>query len=68
MFEVKKFSLIPDSIPSFENIDICCKKATEEKCIVELTWYYCNAWYNVTIYPDEGSWDVYNRLPKVYGM
>jgi hypothetical protein len=69
MFEVKEFALQSDRKPTLVDIETCVKKANENNCVVKLTWFIkWNGWHNIMIYPGEDPNEIYESLPRVYGV
>ena len=67
MKEIKTF--MADDRPLIGEVDRCAQIASTENCIVELKWFVkWNGWHNVFVKPGDNPQDIYDRLPKVYGI
>lgn len=64
---------VEDGTPTKEDIVDAVKAAKKHKCNVQLHWkgpayrYYGDT-YSRTITPDSNPDDIFNSLPKVYGV
>lgn len=68
--EVKVLCVEPlGQIPSMEDCKEAVNIAVEHDCFVNMKWFFRHSgWYGTVIDPGMNATDVYNSLPKVYGV
>ena len=69
MLELKTYILPFESRPTLEDITECLEVAKKNNAVVELRWNVkWSGKYSVLVYPDTDAVELYERLPKSYGI
>jgi hypothetical protein len=68
--EVKVLCVDPiGQAPSMEDCQEAVNIAVEHDCFVKMKWFFRHSgWYNRMIDPSMNATDIYDSLPKVYGV
>ena len=59
-----------EGTPNYEEIVEARNVAEHECCVVELRWmpHIMTGWYHEYIFKDSDPLEIYEKLPKVYGI
>lgn len=60
---------LDNGIPKLEDIQDCIDKAKEYGCYIKLEWFVkYSGTYHVMVKYDDDAKEIYEQLPKVYGV